>query len=385
MLGLQILALIQNLEIFRNFPIQKFPFGHRRHCSPSKTSKDMDTKPSKGDLFVSSSSTEGSKSPKRVRWNGANSDEESDGGDANGGPGYSRKKPKTTDHSVSWACPYFKRNPVKYYECVSLKMSKISYVTQHLKRRHTISNPYCPRCRDEFKTFDERDNHAARGNCQIRDLVNSGKMTLDQKANIAKCGVRGKSDESKWLMMWNVLFPNIPTPDSPYVQHPFIEALQSMRFFYQNQGSEFVDGLFGEGNVAAVDGLCQHFQQQIGYAASSREQHITVGKIKDRKAYEEELVSRIEASSTISRLSAIDQSASNFLASGIEGVTTRDEQFISPILTEFPLWIHGTGNEPVNLQSEPALASSGYPAEICLESWVEVDSEAIQEDPIGYL
>ncbi|KAJ0122147.1 hypothetical protein J7T55_002659 [Diaporthe amygdali] len=116
-------------------------------------------------------------------------------------------------------CPYYYRYRHRWRECLQRKLTRISDVRQHLTRVHTQA-AHCTIC---GITFDNDlshtllDEHIAAGTCQSRRFDFPG-ITQDQFNEMDRLtGPRHRlTPVDKWLVMWRIVFPDAPPPDSPY-------------------------------------------------------------------------------------------------------------------------------------------------------------------------
>ncbi|KAK1447528.1 hypothetical protein CMEL01_09367 [Colletotrichum melonis] len=120
-----------------------------------------------------------------------------------------------TDAQVM-ACPFYKLDPIKYYECVAgFRFTEFRYLKQHMWRNHSLTDIYCPMCWETFKTATRRDQHVRREGCQSRSLPES--FTDDEVRHLKK-KIPGKlNDEEKYFRVWDQFFTAHPRPESPYV------------------------------------------------------------------------------------------------------------------------------------------------------------------------
>ncbi|KAJ4056913.1 hypothetical protein NW761_003482 [Fusarium oxysporum] len=172
---------------------------------------------------------------------GSDDDEDDEGDSGRDGPRF--PLPEDSPHPASFACPFCKNHPDRYSECKGLQIAAISYVTQHIGRRHVLKQVtmdvqetapstddityrkkrrdpekivyYCERCRDEFRGpgADVRwDRHSA---CQKRSIAQTG-VLLPVEFETLKSEVREtRGILKKWEKIWTTLFPGTSVP-SPY-------------------------------------------------------------------------------------------------------------------------------------------------------------------------
>ncbi|KAH7013073.1 hypothetical protein EDB80DRAFT_363857 [Ilyonectria destructans] len=131
------------------------------------------------------------------------------------------------------ACPFWKLDPVKHYECFSNKTLKISYVKQHLERRHT-PDFYCQRCYIIFSDAEAIDKHVLEASCTRGPLAMLEGVSQSQKKQLT-CRSKG-SVEEQWYTMWNILFPGRRRPSSIHVDSDQSEDFCRIKEFSQREG-----------------------------------------------------------------------------------------------------------------------------------------------------
>lgn len=113
-----------------------------------------------------------------------------------------------------FACPFYKLDSAKHWECILKKMTSISYVKQHLLRRHT-PDFYCHRCYAIFPDAQTYDHHVLQASCFRDESAKFEGITQHQSRQLSR-KVTG-TVETQWFAMWRVLFPDDPPPTSIYV------------------------------------------------------------------------------------------------------------------------------------------------------------------------
>jgi len=179
-----------------------------------------------------------------------------------------------------WACPFFRRNENSNLSCLRLELKRIVDVRQHIKRHHMPIR--CPRCHDLFQSKKERDTHVRLRQCRASDASASNEADDGAWDSIAMRGMaeRGSnSDERRWYRIWEILFPNSPHPESPYIGQEFSERLERARnsFFSDNDAFKLLVDSFPEearGSLKlflprAIDGFIDYAQRQNTVAATS--------------------------------------------------------------------------------------------------------------------
>lgn len=172
-------------------------------------------------------------------------------------------RPKTLDASTktwydrmkepSFACPYAKKDPLVYPSCVGRPFLRVRETKKHLQQSHLLPNYYCIACKEPFRSRGAFDIHVSTIGCQAamksslvglasgqrRELVSRTNLVqgehrnpilqeaqkaqgsdkrLEAQINTSLGSDDGHSTESKkWFIMWDILFPGMTRPSSPYV------------------------------------------------------------------------------------------------------------------------------------------------------------------------
>ncbi|KAF4494794.1 hypothetical protein FAGAP_9069 [Fusarium agapanthi] len=171
------------------------------------------------------------------------SGDDEDEGDRPSRDGLRFPLPNDSPDRLSFACPFCKNDRRRYKECIGLQITAMSYVIQHIRRRHVLKEVsvdvqettpsmgdityrkkrrnlkkivyYCARCREEFRGSgaDVRWGHHAP--CQERSIAQAG-VLLPGELELLQIELRKvRTVPEKWEKMWTTLFPGIPVP-SPY-------------------------------------------------------------------------------------------------------------------------------------------------------------------------
>ena len=100
-----------------------------------------------------------------------NQDGSEDAGDSEDDEDFTAKRRRTSKRAAgnqpSFACPFAKKDPLKYRGCYAYVLKRVRDVKQHLSRFHQLPI-YCPRCMDTFEAEDERDEHIRASPCLIQ-------------------------------------------------------------------------------------------------------------------------------------------------------------------------------------------------------------------------
>ncbi|KAK4652835.1 hypothetical protein QC762_512940 [Podospora pseudocomata] len=148
-------------------------------------------------------------------------DEDEDDDDGEGQrPGSSLSK-RSSLSTKRFACPFRKHDPHKYslqeHEvCAVRSWGTISRLKEHLYRRHY--KIHCQRCKQMFGDFKELQGHemSPQGCELVPGPPPCDISTLQEKQlKSRKHNARRKTDEEKWVEIYQLLFPNEEIPSSP--------------------------------------------------------------------------------------------------------------------------------------------------------------------------
>ncbi|KAI0548167.1 hypothetical protein F4679DRAFT_551497 [Xylaria curta] len=121
----------------------------------------------------------------------------------------------TSPRPFTLACPFYKLNPAAHQSCARLKLSKISYVKQHLVRHHMVPK-HCPRCLDVFSEYKDFEAHLRRKErCEERSGKIEG-ITEAVKEKLSRRSDHSVDEAEQWRDIWKIIFEREP-PASPYI------------------------------------------------------------------------------------------------------------------------------------------------------------------------
>ncbi|KAF5695777.1 hypothetical protein FDENT_83 [Fusarium denticulatum] len=128
---------------------------------------------------------------------------------------------------MRYVCPFFKHNRERYQtsqwkSCCWPGWTSVYRVKEHLYRRHILPKFRCNRCRQDFKSaFNLNEHQRADNICQRQneDLAEEGINKEQERLLRVRKRNNGKSrqvaEEEKWVDMYKILFPDdspVPTP-----------------------------------------------------------------------------------------------------------------------------------------------------------------------------
>ncbi|KAF5681682.1 hypothetical protein FCIRC_5407 [Fusarium circinatum] len=167
-------------------------------------------------------------------------DEDDEGDSSRDGPRF--PLPKGSPSRKTFACPFHKYHPARYCKCKGLHITSISYVIQHIGRRHVLrevrmdvqetthstddnpTNPerttdpdkivvYCPTCRNEFygRGADIRyERHTA---CETKSIAQTGVLIPAEFKKLKDDVTATSGNDKKLDKIWITLYPGISTPN----------------------------------------------------------------------------------------------------------------------------------------------------------------------------
>lgn len=196
-----------------------------------------------------------------------------------GGDGDDNEQQESEDKSAEkkLACHYFKRWPWLHMGCFFHSQIASRYVKIHLLRKHR-QPIHCPTCFTTFTTHADQTTHISARTCQPGEGTcpyHGTAISNDQRDALNNHPVPPGADEKeKWFLMWDILFPDIPRPSSPYVTaqegeglfRSFAEFATSQYSLRLNQSDRFN----AEDTRHALDILAEVFEGDIGTQALSR-------------------------------------------------------------------------------------------------------------------
>lgn len=279
------------------------------------------------------------------------------------------ESPKVANSEVerhSLACPYHKRNPLKYRDCQRFEFKRIKDVKQHVQRRHAQPEFFCPRCFSIFDTEESRDGHMrAEARCQVQ---RGGGERFDgisksQKKELVQNVSRGKSVEEQWYSMWDIIFPGAARPASVFPSEGLEWLMPALRRVWKDRRDEIIPQVYGS--------LSQTIR-----VADANQQLLPADQVMDSffRCFEEDMLST-GPGPDMSRVTSSMQSASidssfvseSTAASGFNNWEYIDVQENCAWPTSYPLEANGFSGQR---ELEPDLF--GYQMEVGQERQAEI-------------
>jgi hypothetical protein len=139
----------------------------------------------------------------------------------------------------SFACPFYRRHPERFFDCISLKMPRISDVKQHLKRRH-MANYFCPSCLKGFSALKPFQEHVLQQGCSMDLSENTDGVSPTTQEALKVRFERSLSPRDQWYKIWKILFGNIGGDQNPYHEGVFKEITGIIRGIWTEEGQNII-------------------------------------------------------------------------------------------------------------------------------------------------
>ncbi|OIW23859.1 hypothetical protein CONLIGDRAFT_112279 [Coniochaeta ligniaria NRRL 30616] len=137
--------------------------------------------------------------------------------------------PDVSTSARSLACPYYKYDPKQHRQCAHANLSKISYVKQHLFRKHPPSI-HCSRCYETFGDYEAFEAHQRqRVPCEVKPKRDLPGMTSEQMHKLKTRSNPTQDETGQWEEIWKILFPQTPPPASVYIDLSLPEEVNDLR------------------------------------------------------------------------------------------------------------------------------------------------------------
>ncbi len=146
-------------------------------------------------------------------------DDRDEDADLRGTPVLATETPKPGEPPRKlFACPFWKKNPTKHQACFPRKLARIRDVKQHLTRKHCPL--YCESCKRVFEQLQDQQEHVvATGatRCVPRPFEALDGVKHHQQRMLREKSNSKHTAEEQWYVIWDILFEDIPRPNSPYM------------------------------------------------------------------------------------------------------------------------------------------------------------------------
>ncbi|KAI1759133.1 hypothetical protein GGR53DRAFT_524102 [Hypoxylon sp. FL1150] len=162
-------------------------------------------------------------------------------------------KRRTQDRRLTLACPYAKKDPVRYRDCYyRYSLSRIRDVKQHLTRCHR-QPIYCPICNSTFEDEDKKDAHIRSRTCSpVPTFVVEG-MSEKQKRELSRRVSSKMPEEQQWFAVFDILFYPHPRPRTPYHDNDLHPELNNFQDFMTARGPTIIAEVIAAKEAAESD------------------------------------------------------------------------------------------------------------------------------------
>ncbi|ROW16488.1 hypothetical protein VPNG_02718 [Cytospora leucostoma] len=221
-------------------------FAQFRQTSPGKTNERTDGQPSSP---VDSSqrgqgkNTSSNSGKRPLSSSGSNT---GSGGTTTSGRSSKRR---SVDRRFTFACPFAKKDPLRYRGCYHMILTRIRDVKQHITRCHYLP-VYCPRCMESFDDESTRDMHIRSISCEERPFVQFEGCSKSQREQLSNRVSQKLPPEKQWFTVFDILFPGHPHPSTPLVDREIFEPMSAFRDFMTDQGPTLMLDFFKTKGVA---------------------------------------------------------------------------------------------------------------------------------------
>jgi hypothetical protein len=166
-----------------------------------------------------------------VPWTKADPELEPDGSDAVSRWQIPSKKARGPDPKPKgFVCPFWKFDQLKHIRCGSKILPNIRHVKEHLVRVHRRPEFYCQRCHGVFESHKHLESHSLEI-CKTETASQNDFLTADQLSYLQRRSSRLVTLEQQWFYIYDILFPGLPHPRSPYNDGGREEAVSSYLAF----------------------------------------------------------------------------------------------------------------------------------------------------------
>lgn len=175
----------------------------------------------------------------------------------------------------SLACPFQKRNPLKYQGCFGVSLIRIKDVKQHIYRCHSSPEYYCAACYEAFDTASDRDNHTRRRECKTLEppfWQEFEGVSEDQRKQLSKKSLRTLSVEDQWYQLWDLVFPSQERPRSAYRCDFLAEIVPILRQEWEIRKSEILQDADGVDAQKLDSTMAKFFRYLEGETAKYKHQ-----------------------------------------------------------------------------------------------------------------
>lgn len=156
------------------------------------------------------------------------------------------------------ACPLFRKDPRRYAACAKSRLRRIRDVKQHMRRKHTRPEYYCPTCWETYSGPDERDNHLIQRSCNASDALSPPWISQEQDT-LLEGRVPNGSTEEQWFRVWDIVCPDHTRPEPPFCfLGRMVEDISTMRReLWEIKGPKIIEDLVSQREVTLREPLTE--------------------------------------------------------------------------------------------------------------------------------
>ncbi|RGP61005.1 hypothetical protein FSPOR_10319 [Fusarium sporotrichioides] len=183
----------------------------------------------------------------------------------------------------SFACPFYRSHPERYFDCISLKMPRISDVKQHLKRRH-MANYFCSRCFKGFSSLKPFQEHVLQQDCSMDLSENTDGVSPTTQNALKVRFERGLSPKDQWYKIWKILFGDTDDDQKPYHEGVFKEITGIIRGIWTEEGQQIISNVQKTMDIpeGCADQLRPAVLELLARVETRFEQKVLEGNSKER-------------------------------------------------------------------------------------------------------
>lgn len=149
--------------------------------------------------------------------------------------------PKKQEDNGPWVCPFFRKDPTRHMDCITLTLNRIQDVKQHLTRRHT-AELYCSRCFQEFQLHQDWEEHTQRWDCPKRPCP-PHRVTPQAQDRLKVRVDRTMTATKQWYEIWKILFEDEKPPHSPQQGSVIGEVISIIRDCWNEESGQILSEL----------------------------------------------------------------------------------------------------------------------------------------------
>ncbi|KAJ0120904.1 Vegetative incompatibility protein HET-E-1 [Diaporthe amygdali] len=139
-----------------------------------------------------------------------------------------------------FACPFYIQDN-KHSKCVTEEqLQNIEQVKDHLWWAHR-QPIFCPVCKEQFPSSKTRDTHIRLRTCHPKISSSIEGLTGEQDEKLAREEEEPQlSEEMRWFRIWDIIFPHIARPPSPFYTGQRELNVCAFRRFWMESGENII-------------------------------------------------------------------------------------------------------------------------------------------------